>query len=94
MQGPGDYISEDGSICYDNIFDYDSWEYFDGELKGKDRILKAISSLKKGKIDINLFINAYEEIKKDNIITDVDYFTDEGLEFAGFRDEDIKNIRK
>ena len=94
MQGPGDYISEDGSICYDNIFDYDSWEYFDGELKGKDRILKAISSLKKGKIDINLFINAYEEIKKDNIITDVDYFTDEGLEFAGFSDEDIKNIRK
>ena len=94
MQGPGDYVSEDGSICYDNIFDYDSWEYFDGELKGKDRILKAISSLKKGKIDINLFINAYEEIKKDNIITDVDYFTDEGLEFAGFSDEDIKNIRK
>ena len=57
MQGPGDYVSEDGSICYDNIFDYDSWEYFDGELKGKDRILKTISSLKKGNIDINLFIN-------------------------------------
>ena len=94
MQGPGDYISEDGSICYDNIFDYDSWEYFEGELKGKDRILKAISSLKKGKIDISLFINAYEEIKKDNIFTYIDYFTDEALKLAGFSEKDIENIRK
>lgn len=94
MQGPGIFISENDSICYDNIFDYDKWEYFDGELQGKERILKAISSLMKGKIDVDLFINAYEEIKKDSIVTNVDCFTDEGLKYAGFSDKDIRNIRK
>ena len=53
-----------------------------------------VSSFKKGKIDISLFINAYEEIKKDNIVTYIDYFTDEALKLAGFSEKDIENIRK
>jgi hypothetical protein len=34
MQGLGYYISEYNDITYDNNYDYDCWEYFDGELVG------------------------------------------------------------
>ena len=101
MQGLGYYISnedtpyKEGMIYLENNHDYDSWEYFDGELKGMERILKGVSSLLKDEIDIMLFIHAYEAIKmKSDSKTCLNYFTEEGLELAGFSKEDIEEIKK
>lgn len=63
MQGPGYIINDNNELLYDNVFYYDSWEYFEGNLKGIDRLLKSVSSLLKDEIDIMLFIHAYDEIK-------------------------------
>jgi len=61
MQGLGYYISEYGLVL-DNNHDYDSWEYFEGELKGESRILKAISSFMKGEISLDLLLETYKYI--------------------------------
>ena len=66
MQGTGYLSTEEGSIYADNVFDYDSWEYFEGELEGKDKILKAISSFLKGDIGLDLLISAYDLLKNEN----------------------------
>jgi len=89
MQGPGYIIDDNNELFWDNVFDYDNWEYFEGELKGIDRLLKTVSSLLKGEIDITLFISAYEYIKsEDNSKALFSYFTEEGLQKAGL------NLRK
>lgn len=92
MQGPGYIISENNELLWDNVFDYDNWEYFEGNLEGMERILKAISSLMQDKIDISLFISAYEQIKKESIINYIYTYTDEGLELCGFSKDGIEKI--
>lgn len=72
-------------------FDYDSFEYYDGELIGNNRVLKDISSFIKDKISLELFVHAYDYYKKDNNYL-LDAYTDEGLELAGFSKEDIMKI--
>lgn len=91
MQGWGYYIS-DSNIVLDNNHDYDSWEYFDGELVGMERILKALSSLLKGEIEISLFLNAYDKMKEE--YNDfLNSYTDEGLKLCGFSEKEILEIR-
>ena len=92
MQGPGYIITENNELICDNVFDYDNWEYFEGELKGIDRLLKAVSSLLKEEIDITLFISAYEKIKQEHDSL-FHWFTDEGLELCGFSEKEILEIR-
>ena len=89
-------MSEDGEVYFDNVFDYDSWEYFEGELQGNSRILKAISSFMKDEISFNLFLDAYKYIFADNVCkVAFDYgYTDEGLRLVGLSDEDIKKIKE
>lgn len=88
MQGPGYLVSDEGELYRDNIFDYDSWEYFEGELQGTERILKAVSSLVKDEIGIDLFINAYECIKNEEKHL-LNRYTTEGLKLAGLTTKDI-----
>ena len=55
-------------MYFDNIFDYDSWEYFEEELQGKGRILKAISSVIKDKIGFDLLLNTYDYLKYEESV--------------------------
>lgn len=93
MQGLGYLVSENGRVYSDNVFDYDSWEYFEGKLEGYERILKTISSLMKNEIGIDLLLNAYEVIKSDYNKESLHWYTDEELELVGFSKDDIENIK-
>lgn len=73
----------------DDKFNYDSFEYYEGELKGKNRILKDISSFIKGKIELELFVHAYDYFKSDFKSEFPNFYTDEGLKLAGMSDIDI-----
>jgi len=87
------YNYEKKVVYLDHVYDYDSFEYFDYELEGMQRILKAISSLMTGDIDIMLFLHAYEQIKlEENTNINLNWFTKEGLELAGIIQK--KNIEK
>lgn len=91
MEGTGYAITDEGKLYLDNIFDYDSWEYFEGKLEGSERILKAVSNLIKGEISIDLFLQSYEYIKSENAIS-LNLYTTEGLELAGLTKRDIKTL--
>ena len=91
MEGTGYFITEDGKLCYDNVFDYDSWEYFEGELKGSEKLLKGVSNLIKDQIGIELFLQGYEYIKAENNLS-LDIYTKDGLELAGLSENDIKTL--
>lgn len=91
MEGVGYLVSEEGKLYFDNIFDYDSWEYFEGKLDGSERILKAVSSLIKGKIGIDLFLQSYEYIKSENELS-LNFYTPKGLELAGLTKKDMKTL--
>ena len=93
MIGYGYYLYENGAkIVLDDKWDYDSFEYYEGELEGNNRILKAISSYLKGKIGIELLIHAYDLFKIESINKALpDFYTEEGLKLAGFTDIDIQN---
>lgn len=91
MGGTGYSITDEGKLCLDNIFDYDSWEYYEGELEGSERILKAVSNLIKGEISIDLFLQSYEYIKSENEIS-LNLYTPKGLELAGLTKRDIKTL--
>lgn len=94
MIGYGYFLIEDSNkVIFDNKWNYDSFEYFKGKLEGKYRILKAISSLTKNKISIELFLDAYEEFKINDRKSMGIWYTEEGLKLAGFSDEDIKKLK-
>ncbi len=95
MVGYGYYLYDDeAKFTYDNKWDYDSFEYYEGELEGNNRILKAISSYLKGEIDFELLIHAYDLFKIESISKAMpDFYTEDGLKKAGFSDLDIKNRR-
>ena len=93
MIGYGYFLIEDSSeVVFDHKWNYDSFEYFNGKLNGKYRILKAISSLMKNKISLELFLDAYEEFKIENRKNIVNWYTEEGLKSAGFSDKDKKKL--
>ena len=95
MIGYGYYfrVGDSTTIIDDDKWNYDSFEYYEGELTGKNRILKDISSFMKEKIDIELFIHAYDYFKGEYRTEFPCYFTDEGLRLAGFSEIDIQNHR-
>lgn len=59
-----------------------------------ERILKGISNLIKGEIRLDLFIQAYNTMKKENLSSHLKLFTNEGLELAGFGQEDITKLKE
>lgn len=93
MQGTGYLISEAGILYADNIFAYDNWEYCEEELPGAERILKAVSSLVKDEIGIDLFINAYKYIENEEKYL-LNRYTAKGLKLAGLTDDDIRRMKE
>lgn len=93
MVGYGYYLYENTpKIVYDNKWDYDNFEYYKGELKDNNRILKAISSYLKDEIDIELLMNSYDFFKSEYEQRLPDFYEYEVLKKAGFSDEDIKKL--
>lgn len=92
MLGYGYYLCNEDSPKFirDDKWNYDRFEYYKGELKGNTRILKAVSSLIKDEIDIELFTSAYDIYKKESENISIGIFTDEGLKLAGFTEEDLQ----
>lgn len=72
-------------LYFDNIFDYDSWEYFEEELQGKERILKAISSVMKDKIGFNLLLNTYDYLKYEESVENLKSYTKEEINLSGIK---------
>ncbi len=87
----GYIITESGELCLDNVFDYDSWEYFQGELQGRERILKGVSSLMKDEICIDTFIDVYQYIQNEEKQC-LSIYAEEGLKLAGLNEKDIKKL--
>lgn len=92
MQGTG-YLASSirfgtGKLYFDNIFDYDSWEYYEGELQGADRMLKTVSCLIQNKIGIDTFIEIYQYIQNQETQILNRYTTSE-LKLLGLTAEDI-----
>ena len=92
MIGYGYYlINEDTTeFVRDHKWNYDSFEYYDGELTGRNRIIKDISSFIKGKIELELFVHAYDVYKTEFKNEMPNCYTDEGLKLAGMTDTDIQ----
>lgn len=79
-------------VVLDHQLDYDSFEYYNGKLTGKYRILKDISSFIKGKISLELFIHSYDMFKAEFKTYMPQFYTDEGLKLAGMTNKDIYRI--
>lgn len=94
MVGYGYYMYDDSDefIC-DDKWNYDNFEYYEGELKGIYRTLKAISSLMKNKIELELFVQAYEKFKIENRISLIDWYTEDALKLAGCSESDIARYK-
>ena len=85
----GFFLKYDGTLQYEDMYNYMNLEYFRGELSGKKRILKALSIYIKGEIDVGLFANAYHKILCEEYAKSQDPWniTSEGLAAAGIGTE-------
>ena len=93
MMGNGYYIYEDDLII-EECFEYDSWEYFEGKLIGMQRLLKGVKNLLQGEINLDLFVQTYNVMRKESLYNHLNYYTYEGRELAGFNKEDIEKMKK
>lgn len=94
MVGYGYHMYDDiDEFMRDQKWNYDSFEYYEGELTGKYRTLKAISSFIKNKIGLELFIHAYEEFKAENRCSLLDCYNEEELKLVGCSEFDILKYR-
>ena len=93
MVGSGYYIYED-DLIQEECYEYDSWEFYKGKLSGMERILRGVSNLIQGKIEIDLFLQAYNAMRKESMNNHLEIYTDEGLKLAGFNEDDIKKMKE
>lgn len=75
----------ENKLHFDNIFDYDSWEYFEEELQGKGRILKTISSVMKDRIGFDLLLNTDDYLKYEESVENLKSYTKEGINLSGIK---------
>ena len=96
MIGSGYYLREENSAEFvrDHKMDYDCFEYYEGELTGNNRILKDISSFIKGKIELELFVHAYDVFKAEFQSRMPDFYIEDGLRLAGMTESDILKRKK
>lgn len=92
MIGYGYYLVNEDTTEFvrDHKFNYDSFEYYEGELTGRNRILKDISSFITEKIELELFVHAYDVYKTEFKNEMPNFYTDEGLRLAGMSEIDIQ----
>ena len=80
-------ITNNYDFFWDTHFDYDEIEYFTGELKGFDRVLKTVSNLLTNEIEFDLFLDAYNYLKAEDIVekekVNFCLYTPEALQLAG-----------
>lgn len=83
--GKGYMLFQNDKLECNYQYDYDNWEYFDGELQGVERILKAISSFIQGKINLDLLLETYKYVLADKEVKTTFRYscTDEELELVG-----------
>lgn len=88
MTANGWFQDEDGIIYSECMHDYMSLEYYPIEkLQGVQKTLIALSNQIKGKIDYELFLNAYHSILMEEYAKKIRprYFSEEGLALAGLK---------
>lgn len=93
MTADGYFQDENGRIYRECMHDYMGLEYYRGELGGKKRILKALGSFLKDKIDVGLLMNAYHILMSEEHILQVRgrmNITREGLYLAGLVQQERK----
>ena len=75
----------DGIVYRESFCNYMDFEFYHGEYKGFQRIIKALSNYEKGLINDELLMHAYHQIlSEERARSDIPYFyTREGLELAG-----------
>lgn len=81
----GFFLKYDGTLQYEDMYNYMNLEYFRGEFSGKRRVLKALSNYIKEVIDVALFANAYHKILCEEYAKSQNPWniTSEGLAAAG-----------
>ena len=91
MMSHGYYLNHVGQIEYDvRMINYLNLEYYRGELKGKKRLLKALSNFIKGEIDISLLLRSHEIILREADFEAAKaylLYSDEDLELAALGKE-------
>lgn len=92
MTAYGYFQGEKGEVFYECMHDYFSLDYYPEKLEGKQRVLIALSNYFKAEITIDLLMNAYHIIlKEENIAAERKYLgiTDKGLQLAGLKETNI-----
>ena len=92
------YGGNERKVYLENMFNYDEFEYCTEELQEFDRILKAINSFISNKISLDLFLDAYNYCKAEDMAEkekrNFVWYTEEGLELAGLKYRNRKNLNK
>ena len=92
MTACGYFVNDNGEVYGEVMHNYLSLEYYNEELIGIHRTLKALSSFFKNDIDIGLLMNAYSIILNEERITHQRRYlgiTDRGLGLAGLKERKI-----
>lgn len=85
MTATGYFQDDDGKIYMECMHDYLSLEYYNGRLDGKLRILKALSKYLKGEIPLDLLLNAYDIVMKEENLSKT-------KRYMNFLEQDLKDI--
>jgi len=89
MNAWGFFQDEDGRIFSEVMENYMDLEYYEGPIEGRMRLLKAISSYLKEKIDLTMLLTTYRKVILDEFTKDVmltSWFSEEELKDAGLSD--------
>ncbi len=85
MTATGYFQDDDGKIYMECMHDYLSLEYYNGRRDGKLRILKAVSKYLKGEIPLDLLLNAYDIVIKEENLSKT-------RRYMNFIEQDLKDI--
>ena len=85
MTANGYFQDDDGKIFMECMHDYLSLEYYNGRLDGKLRILKALSKYLKREIPLDLLLNAYDIVMKEENLS-------KAKRYMNFLEQDLKDI--
>ena len=85
MTATGYFQDDDGKIFMECMHDYLSLEYYNGRIDGKLRILKALSKYLKEEIPLDLLLNAYDIVMKEENLSKT-------KRYMNFLEQDLKDI--
>lgn len=87
----GYFTGENGQLFEDCTASYMNIEYYNGELKSKNRILEVLNNYLKGEIDIDRFANMYHQIVLKNCARAFEMMLryDDDFEMLEYDDENL-----